>query len=386
MSLESAIDEERREVMNILEGRPTQYNSSQGNGQSLRTSSPAPPVRSMLDIGPAAARHSSIAGPTGGVTTSPLRSAPLTRSMLDPHSPPLPAVEQNQTGGGIHRAQSDASTKPPTWRPRAGSDRDRGGSGGALPYTENQFDMSSTVHGQSLPKRVTQGGKKGLGLSSMASIMQGQELEPLPMGRDQGRHNSTAGIIGGKSKSPSSRLSNRSQSPGGAMLNTNSFNLMSTPGKFVTDAGKVIDMNNAYRRLSDANLLKSGGQLSSLPASKNATERALSGETLSPTGGTRLQKDYYENDENGEAAIESSDEEHTSDEDAWGTPSGRGRRRSRRKKGAGGTDADNEDSENDRGLGGGPAGMGKSGGPKMAKSLMAAAEEESVYLNARVLL
>lgn len=373
------MDEERREVMNILEGRPTNYNISTYD-QNGRNSSPAPPVRSMLDIGPTAARHGSIAGTTVGITTPSVRGQPVARSMLDLSASPPKRVTHSVTNsptapvhpaGGIHRAQSDASNNPPNWRPRAGSDQDRGGR--ALPYAENQFNMSSRIHGQAVPKRVTQGGKKGVGMNSMASIMQGQELEPLPLTRDRGRHNSTAGILGKKSKSPSSRLSNRSQSPGGTMLNTNSFNLMSTPGKFVTDGGKVIDMNNAYRRLSDANLLKSGGHLSSLPARK-ASERARNGETLSPTGEPRLQKDYYENDENGEAAIESSEDEISSDEDAWGSPSERGRRRGRRKKGAGGADAGNADSENDRS---GPAGMGRVGGPKMAHSLMAAAEEES---------
>ena len=378
MSLESALDEERREVMNLLEGRPSQYGSSSNTVGGGRTSSPVPPVRSMLDIGPANIRHSSNPGPAVGPTNSPLNNATLNRSMLDPSSlPPLPSNSVS-TGYGHHRAQSDASSTLPGLRPRAGSDRER--AGGALPYAENQFDMISTVHGQALPKRVTQGGKKGLGISSMASIMQGQELDPLPITRDRGRHNSTAGIIGGKSKSPSSRLSNRSDSPGGTILNTNSFNLMSTPGKFVTDAGKVIDMSNAYRRLSDANLLKSGGHLSSLPT-KTATAHARTGETLSPTGETRLQKDYYENDENGEAAIESSDDGRSSDEEPWGSQSGRGRRRGRQKKGVGEIDAYNEDSENDRVLGNGPARMGQTGGPRMVKSLLGAAEEEREYNN-----
>ena len=158
------------------------------------------------------------------------------------------------------------------------------------------------------------------------------------------------------------------------MLNNNSFNLMPTPGKFVTDGGKVIDMSSAYRRLSDANLLKSGGNLSSLPSqTASARARLGSGETLSPTGEVRLQKDYYEDDER---AVESSDEEHSSDNDAWGPGGVRGRRRSRKKKGAGSGDADNEDSENDPGLKTGQLGMGRSSGPRMVKSLLAAAEEE----------
>lgn len=398
MSLESALDEERREVMDILEGRTSQVRAS-SISQSARTSSPvppirsmldiappvrsmldiAPPVRSMLDVGPTAApRQGSVSSQGSGTAASPLRSAPLTlgvRSMLDTASPIPPRATQSTTtsptgsGGSVHRTKSDAASHPTELRPRAGSNRDRN-----IP-SNYQFDMLPTVSGQALPKRVTLGGKKpNLQRNAMAAIMQGQELEPLLREKDRGRHNSTAGILRPQSRSPSSRLGNRSQSPGGSMLNNNSFNLMPTPGKFVTDGGKIIDMSSAYRRLSDANLLKSGGNLSSLPSqTASARARLGSGETLSPTGEVRLQKDYYEDDER---AVESSDEGHSSDNDAWGPGSVRGRRRSRKKKGAGSGDADNEDSENDPALKTSQLGMGRSGGPRMAKSLLAAAEEE----------
>lgn len=394
MSLESALDEERREVMDILEGRSTQVRAPSIN-QSGRTSSPVPPVRSMLDIGPpvrsmldvgptATPRQGSVSSQGSGTTPSPLRTAPFTpgvRSMLDTTSPlPHQTTHSSTTsptgsGGvvGLHRTQSDAASHPAGLRPRAGSNRDRN-----LP-SNYQFDTSPTVSGQALPKRVILVGKRqNLQRNAMAAIMQGQELEPLSRVRDRGRHNSTAGIIGHQSRSPPSRLGNRSQSPGKGLLNKNSFNLMPTPGKFVTDGGKVIDMNNAYRRLSDANLLKSGGNLSSLPT-QNASARARlgSGETLSPTGELRLQKDYYNEDER---AVESSDEEHSSDDDAWGPGSDRGRRRSRKKKSAGSGDADNEESENDGALNTRQLGMGRSGGPRMAKSLLAAAEEERKYI------
>ncbi len=164
------------------------------------------------------------------------------------------------------------------------------------------------------------------------------------------------------------------------MLNTNSFNLKPTPGKFVTDGGKVIDMNNAYRRLSDAALLKSGGNLSNLPARSTSERiRADSGEALSPTGGIRLQKDYYQNDDDDEAAIESSDEDASSGDEPWGSENSRGRRRSRRKKSPGGAEADWEDSENE-GLqkreAGSTLNMGRAQHPRKVKSLLAAAEEE----------
>ena len=398
MSLESALDEERREVMNILEGRtgpsraPNTANST-AFGQNGRTASPAAPVRSMLDVdGPPVSGHTSGAGRRAG-TTSPNRSSKPpsvrgVRSLLDPdgtgppqtlytHSATTSPIQPHYPSGGLHRAQSDASAHPPDSRRRVSSDRDRG----INPNSDYQFEMLPSIASHALPKRVTQGGKKSSILpSAMASIMQGQELGPLPRGRDRGRHNSTAGIIGGKSKSPSSRLGNRSQSPGGSLLNTNSFNPMPTPGKFVTDGGKVIDLNNAYRRLSDAALLKSGGNLSNLPARQGAERRirADSGEALSPTGGIRLQKDYYHDDDD-DAAIESSDEDASSGDEPWGAENTRGRRRSRKKRATGSSEADWEDSDNEgsqKGDAGGTVGMGKTQHPRKVKSLLAAAEEE----------
>jgi len=166
------------------------------------------------------------------------------------------------------------------------------------------------------------------------------------------------------------------------MLNTNSFNPMPTPGKFVTDGGKVIDLNNAYRRLSDAALLKSGGNLSNLPVRQGSEGRirAGSGEALSPTGGIRLQKDYYHDDDD-EAAVESSDEEKdaSSGDEPWGSENLRGRRRVRKKGDPGSSEADWEDSDNEGSLksdAGGTLGMGRTQHPRKVKSLLAAAEEE----------
>jgi len=86
MSLESALAEEARDVVAILEGRnlkPT---------QRVRAGSPAgmaqSPVRSMLDIGDTSApkaRHTSVAGAAVGITklgTSFSQHEPV-RSMLD---------------------------------------------------------------------------------------------------------------------------------------------------------------------------------------------------------------------------------------------------------------------------------------------------------------
>ena len=346
MSLESALEEEAREVMNILEGRPASHGLAPSPA-ALRTASPVPQVRSMLDIGPAAPRHGSIAGINTGITPPPLRSAPLSSSsMLDPYAKPPPRRESTSPSNH-HRTMSAAAIE----RPRLEQS--------TMPFSDDQFDMSSTVSGPSRPKRVTQGGRKGR--SSMASVIQGQDLEPI-RGSDRLRHNSTAGIIGHRtSSSPSSRLNDRSQSPG-MRLNNNSFNPLPTPGKYLSDTGKVIDLNNAWRKLSDGNLLRSGSSLVGSSAASRA--RLDSGTALSPTGEVRLQKDYYDDDET-EGAIESSDDDKTSDEEAWGS---RGRRRTRKSKSGG--DGKSDESDQD-------SGTGKS--KRVAGSLLAAAEEERTY-------
>lgn len=378
MSLETALDDERREVMKILEGRPSQARalvnrSSSPFAQNGRTRSPAPPVRSMLDIaGPASPKPAPGATPAFGSTSQAVRS------MLDTSSPgPTRGTQSVMTsasaappsGSALHKARSDATES----RPRATTDRET-----VDLNADYQFSMLPSIQNQALPKRVTQGGRKNI--SAMASIMQGQELGPLPRGRDRGRHNSTAGI-GASSKSPSSRLLHRSESPGTGTL-------MQTPGKFITETGKVIDMNNAYRRLSDAALLKSGGELSTLPAnSASSRNRLATGEVLSPTGEVRLQKDYYQNGEGEEDALETSDDElqtGSSADEAWGQGSTRGRKRDRRRKGLDEGDSNADDSEGDAGsIGEGPVGLGRAARPRKAKSLLAAAEEERIRISSR---
>lgn len=157
--------------------------------------------------------------------------------------------------------------------------------------------------------------------------------------------------------------------------------LMQTPGKFVTESGKVIDLNNAFRRLSDAALLKSGGDLSTLPTNNaSSRNRLATGETLSPTGEVRLQKDYYQNEGDEEDADETSDDElqtGSSADEVWGKGSARGRKRGRRRKGLDEGDSNADDSEGDMvSIGEGSVGMGRTAVPRKAKSLLAAAEEE----------
>lgn len=308
MSLESALDEERREVLALLEGTNKNKAPQSGRTQSPRVSaraqSPATamsPVRSMLDVG-------------------------------GPHRADWSHIGRSSSRGSV------PSSPPPSARSL--------GSPGIIPEAAYQFEMLPTIEAHSMPKRVTQGGKKTAKPRAMSSVY-GDQSGLLGSPRERDRHGSFGGFQGKKSSSPGP---GRSQSPGGRMLNTNSLNLMPTPNKYVTDSGKVIDMNSAYRRLSDANLIRSGGGLSSLPSRKGSDP--TKGESLAPGGGVRLDTDDFGDDE---AVVESSENDDTddSDGDTWGGAKSRGRRRTRQ----------NDASE-------------KHGNAKLPKSLLAAAEEE----------
>lgn len=240
---------------------------------------------------------------------------------------------------------SDAARHPADFGPRA--------PGFEVPsaYQFSGF-LPSNPGGPVVPKRNTQGstltGKKIA--SAMSEVMKGGDLLPFG-GRDRGRHQSLPdnGISStAKSRSPHSRLSLRSNSP-----HTGSG---SDTSKFTLRDGRVLDMNSAYRRLSDGNLALSGGSLSTL-SEKGRKGRQKSGDSIAE-GDARLEKDYVPV-EGDDAAVDSSEEEvDTSDEDGH-----RGR-----KKSAKDTEGASTESTN--------LGMGRADGPRTPRSLLAAAEEE----------
>lgn len=328
MSLESALDEERREIMALLEGRPQRVSSP------ARAQSPAAaksPVRSMLDIGgpPPPARPSmlDVGGPPPTATRHMSIAAPVVKGPL---------------GGGVRSPSASSASPPPQIRTALGSSPRN-------PEDAYQFEMLPTIEAHSMPKRVTQGGKK--------KKQPTQADEILEAVRDRGRHGSAMGLLGKHKSSSPAPAGGRSASPGGRKLNTNSLNLMPSPNKYVSESGKIVDMNNAYRRLSDAALLRSGGSLSHY-SSRKASD-AGSRDHVAPDGGVRLEKDYYADDD--EDAVASSEEEKglsgSSDEE-W-TENKRGRRRHRQK--------DDDDDDDDK-------------ASRSPKSLLAAAEDERKYL------
>lgn len=390
MSMEAALDEERRNVLALLEGSaqtPRAHRGSAGSAGSAAGSgrasspfaSPRSPVRSMLDIADESVpRHHSIAGTNGGITNaarSPVRSmldvgapapAPV-RSMLDVgpatkvvHSAQTSPVESSHKhraslNSTVHpRSMSDVAQRPANFGPRALPERTSKGDLTSGYQFSNIFTSNSGA--PTAPKRNTLAGKKA-GPGVMSDVMKGSDLSNLS-GLDRGRHQSTAGTgIGAgaarKSMSPHNRLGFRSNSPHSGLLSANTANSSS---KYTLDDGTSIDMNNAFRRLSDANLALAGGSLAAL-SGKSQRRRTDSGNDASAAN-ARLVKDYsYPEDEN---VVESSDDEHDHSSDDEGQ---RGRKKTGREA--------NDDSPESQTIG-----MGRAKGPRQALSLMAAAEEE----------
>jgi hypothetical protein len=283
----------------------------------LDVDSPPPqPVRSMLDVDsppPASAKQ---------VLSTP-------SSPTDPHARAHAAKKSHP------RSMSDASARPADFGPRLGPAR-------VDPTSEYQFSGIITNNvGYALPKRVTQGGKRssaaseqaGKRSSAMAEIMRGNDVSGLVLPGDRGRHHSAAGPsmrMGNKSKSPTSRLAVRSHSPHGPLLRN-----LSPAGRAALNDPEIVDYNNAYRRLSDAALARSGGSLSELGKRKPSNYM---------TGTGRLAKDYLGPD--GELLVEDSSEDNGS---SSGEEGHRGRKTAR---------AEAPD------------------GQRQVKSLLAAAEEE----------
>ncbi|KAK4201579.1 hypothetical protein QBC40DRAFT_264142 [Triangularia verruculosa] len=346
MSMEAMLDEERREVLALLEGpqasRQSRAPSSIG-GRAPSPFTPRSPVRSMLDIAPVRSMLD--------VDTPP--PAPV-RSMLDVDTPPnskqvlsTPSSPIDHTGSrsllapsqpGHPRSMSDATMRPADFGPRATPRHD--------PTLDYQFGGIITNHaGAAMPKRVTMGGKRQ---SAMAEVMRGNDVSGLVLPGDRGRHSIAGpsysrGKAGNKSKSPNNRLGVRSHSPHNALLGRN----LSPVGRAMLGDNQTVDYNNAYRRLSDAALARSGGSLGELGRKKKSDDASSNG---------RLAKDYL--GPNGEFVEESSEDSggNSSEEDERGRKAAR----SFDKK---------------------PQGNSESPEAKrQARSLLAAAEEERIHV------
>ncbi|KHO01745.1 Usp family protein [Metarhizium album ARSEF 1941] len=318
MSIDAMLDMERREVLALLENKnlntatsPTRMRSS-----SPYTAAPRSPVRSMLDIEeePESSSH-------GATTQAPVRSmldidAPLTttqppvRSMLDIAAPSPPGsihgrssspVTSNEpvfknipaSSQGSHhpRSSSDAAFKPADFGPRAGYRLDK--------TSEYQFSgILPQYSGLAGSKRLSQsGGKKLPCATALGEAFRGADLSSLQLPGDKERNPSAGCRLGhAKSKSPHERWAARSRSPA-------TFAPLLSSNRAVLDDGQVVDISNAYRRLSDANLAFSCGSLAQLPMRKRSDD----------AGEGRLVKDYLGPD--GEHLESSEDDEAFSSDD-----------------------------------------------------------------------
>lgn len=328
MSLESMLDQERRDVLALLEGAgPVRKKSANSIPTLGRAASPLnlpqSPVRSMLDIDDDfVAWHSNLTSNTA-VPTSPRAvpvrsmldfggippSSPAVRSMLDvsvtPSStvpPPAEHIQKAKVVRGVHpRSHSDTAARPASFGPRSVKT-------GVDVETAYQFTgfLPSNPGGPFQPKRNTQGGKRGPFPSAMSEVVRGGDLSGFP--RDRGRNSLPGGSLGtgsfssAKSRSPHNRLGLRSDSP-----------LMGPDySSFTLDNGREIYSNSAYKMLSDEKLATSGGNLSLL--GKKGGRRRTNSDTTSLPGGGRLEKDTPTDGE--EASDDSSDErQQSSDEE-----------------------------------------------------------------------
>ena len=273
MSLEAALDEERREVLDILEGRPASKRSPPSG-----RSSPAPsaaPIRSMLNVS-TRSRHGSIAGIGVGVTPS-AGAAPLAPSGGSRHEvsittvPPSSSSSSSKESGldEPQRRSSDSVTQVPAVRRRIQNKH------GVDINTDYQFRMLPSIPALMRPKRVTQ----GTGMRAQS-----------------------------KGGSPSPRLGT-SASPVRSASSTTAAPAVSSKSRYVTDSGKVIDLDHAYRHLSTAALAKSGGGLAVRSRQETARNRDDRRGSLSEDADGRLQEDDYDGLEEG------SDRDHSTDDE-----------------------------------------------------------------------
>ncbi len=356
------MDEERREVLALLEGRPEQNRRSSSIASAGRSASPfsrnprspmRSPMQSILDYDDLEAPPSSrepVPDIPGSPPHSPQRAAaqPI-RSMLDVAGGPPPAPVRSMldidgpstsqglavlsaqssptesshrltpttshskasgSAGAPHpRSVSDAAFKPVEFGPRSAQARgDRSDLTAAYQFSDIITSREKPV----LAKRSAltnalnaNAGKRGT--SSMAEVIRGIDVSNLKLPRQtlggRGR-NSVSGVHSSavKSRSPHNRLGIRSNSP---QVGVNTRNL-SPANVALLGEPQGIDMNNAYRRLSDAAFMRSGGSLSELPMRNRSDDKgANSG---------RLTKDYLGPDGE-ELPEDSSDDNHSSSSD-----------------------------------------------------------------------
>ncbi|KAI1374403.1 hypothetical protein F4677DRAFT_455419 [Hypoxylon crocopeplum] len=345
MSLEAALEEERKEVENLI-SMQSRRPPSVGHRSPSPFTSPRSPVRSMLDIGGSTPQSPPPQAPVRSMLDidTPLVQPP--RSMLDVGGPSTNVPTSTHTSPTLsyktpasdnssrNRSMSDAASTPVLdLGPRSPPPMSLSSPRNNDPTSAYKFhDILPTNVGQALP--VKRGQANSMRSSSIGEALRGPDLSNLVLPGEHGRFSRK-----NKSKSPSNRFNLRSNSPFG-----NPSGRSQTQNTLTLDNGQVMDMNNAYRKLSDANLLYGGSSLASLARKRPDSE-----------GHGRIEKDNLS--PYGELLPDESDDEfaNSSDEEMQ-----RGRKLTTR--------AESQGQE--------------SGEGKAAKSLLAAIEDERKQVNA----
>ncbi|OTA61557.1 hypothetical protein K449DRAFT_64160 [Hypoxylon sp. EC38] len=347
MSLEAALEEERKEVENLISMQPRRP-PSVGHRSPSPFTSPRSPVRSMLDIS-----EVSTNAPRSPAPQAPVRSmldidTPIQpRSMLDigsssnvptsTHTSPTlsykaPAVDNSTRT----RSMSDAASTPavdlgPRSPPIMGLSNSRNND----PTSAYKFhDILPTNVGQSMPGKRSSTTMRS---SSIGEALRGPDLSNLVLPGEHGRFSRKTN----KSKSPTNRFNLRSDSPFGNRSGRNQ-----AQDAITLSNGQILDKNTAYRKLSDANLIYGGSSLASLARKRQDSD-----------GHGRLEKDNLS--PYGELLPDESDDDvaNSSDEELH-----RGRKLTTR--------AESQDEES------------PDGGDASPKSLLAAIENERKHVNA----
>ncbi|KAI1827352.1 hypothetical protein F4861DRAFT_405607 [Xylaria intraflava] len=290
ISLEAALEEERKEIESLMSmpktSRPL---PSAGPRSSSPYTQPQSPVRSMLDI------------------YSPLPLRQVTRSMLDVDTPP-PVASSANTSPTLpyknslpektkrNRSVSDAASNPPPVDAGPRSPPLVSPKTTDLTSAYKFHDILPTNVGQALPpKRAAAGAARA---NSIVETLRGTDRSNLILSGDSVR---PFVFRTNKSKSPNNRFSLRSSSPFGEARRPSQQN-----NTYMLNSGEILDMNNAYRRLSDANLIYGGPSLAALARKKADYSDGygrVAKDNLSPYG--ELLPDESEDD-----AVNSSDEEN----------------------------------------------------------------------------
>ncbi|KAI1074780.1 hypothetical protein F5B20DRAFT_426213 [Whalleya microplaca] len=351
MSLEAALEEERREVENLISmsqairrppsagpRSPSPYTSPRSPVRSMldigdsghRSPTPQPPVRSMLDIsGPPRQQFRNtldISGASGADTPTSTHTSPT----LSYKAPVIDNSSRN-------RSMSDASANPPPDLIRSPPPMSPTSPRSNDPTSAYKFhDILPTNIGQSVPRQ--RGSTPAARSSSIGEALRGADLSNLVLPGEPGR---PFPLRNSKSKSPNNRFSLRSSSPFGAPSDRTQ-----SQSTYMLNNGQILDVNNAYRKLSDANLIYGGSSLASLARKRTESDGhgRIEKDNLSPYGELLP-------DESDEDVVNSSDEENH-----------RGRKLTTR------AEAHSNESSTDK--------------DKSAKSLLAAVEDERKHVSA----